>query len=474
MSGYSSSAKTPAGDGGGSKDPVLRGEKFTRRVLDGLHAFVGVLDLKGVLIEVNARPLEAADLAADDVLGKKFWDCYWWDYSEEIRSALQAAFVRARLGEIVRYDVPVRLGEERFIWIDFQLAPLHGDDGDVTQVIASGIDLSERLKAENALRQSERRFRTIFENAAIGIAHVSSDGDWLRVNERLCEIVGYSAGELADMTFQDITHPDDLGNDLAQLRRLIAGEIDTYKMEKRYVRKDGSNVWVSLTVGCDRDPASGTPFIIAAIEDISERKRHEEHVNLLMMEVNHRAKNLLAVVQAIARQTAQRADPQTFADELSERLQGLSASQDLIIASGWTSVPMFEHVMRQLEHLGDALMQRVHIEGNDTHILPAPAQAIGLALHELATNAVKHGSLSNEEGSVEIRWHLEGTRPDGAFVLSWSETNGPPIDRPVKRGFGRTVIEQMVAQSVSGTVTVDYAQAGFTWELRAPVSGLCA
>jgi PAS domain S-box-containing protein len=125
------------------------------------------------------------------------------------------------------------------------------------------------------LTESEARFRATFENAAVGIAHVGPDGSWLRVNRRLCEIAGYARDELLAKTFQDITHPDDLEADLAQLRRMRDSGIDTYNREKRYLRKDGSTVWVRLTVGSVRKEDGGIAYFISVVEDISEQKRAE-------------------------------------------------------------------------------------------------------------------------------------------------------------------------------------------------------
>jgi PAS domain S-box-containing protein len=127
-----------------------------------------------------------------------------------------------------------------------------------------------------ALRESEQRFRATFDQAAIGIAHVGTDGRWLRVNRKLCDIVGYTREELRSRTFQEITHPDDLETDVANVRRILAGEIRTYSLEKRYVRKDGSFVWANLTVSLVREPAGGPRYFISAVEEITERKRLEE------------------------------------------------------------------------------------------------------------------------------------------------------------------------------------------------------
>jgi PAS domain S-box-containing protein len=137
-------------------------------------------------------------------------------------------------------------------------------------------DLTARWQAEQALRESEARFRGTFENAAVGIAHVGLDGHWLRVNDRLCEITGYSHEELLMRTFQDITHPDDLEADLTSVRQVLAGEIATYAMEKRYLRKDGGIVWVTLTVSLVRKPSGKPDYFISVVEDITPRKQAEE------------------------------------------------------------------------------------------------------------------------------------------------------------------------------------------------------
>jgi PAS domain S-box-containing protein len=137
-------------------------------------------------------------------------------------------------------------------------------------------DISERKKAEEALRESEQRFRTTFEQAAVGVAHVASEGRFLRVNQKLCDIVGYSRDEMLQLTFQDITHPDDLQKDLDYVRQVLADEIPTYSMEKRYYRKDGSIVWVNLTVSLVRGAEGEPKNFISVIEDISDRKRAEE------------------------------------------------------------------------------------------------------------------------------------------------------------------------------------------------------
>ena len=149
------------------------------------------------------------------------------------------------------------------------------DDPAVGGVVFNSRDVTERVRAEEALMESERRFRSSFEHAAVGMALVGSEGRWLRVNRSLCEIVGYKDEELLQRTFQDITHPEDLDKDLRQARRLLEGEISSYQMEKRYIHKDGHVVWVLLNGSLVRDEAGNPLYFIAQVQDVSARKRIE-------------------------------------------------------------------------------------------------------------------------------------------------------------------------------------------------------
>jgi PAS domain S-box-containing protein len=148
--------------------------------------------------------------------------------------------------------------------------------------VGTRIDITERKAAEDALRQSEERFRGTFENAGVGIAHTDFEGHWLRVNEKLCAIVGYSCEELLHRTFMDITYAEDLPVSIDQVARLRRGEFPSYSLEKRYVRKDGSPVWVDLSVSLQRDAAGAPAYMISIMQDISERKRLEGELRQAM------------------------------------------------------------------------------------------------------------------------------------------------------------------------------------------------
>ncbi len=156
------------------------------------------------------------------------------------------------------------------------ISPIRDHTGQVVGVSTIASDITERKQVETILRESEERFRATFEQAAVGIAHIGLDGRFLRVNRKLCEILGYTQGELMRLTFQEITAPAWLDADLENVRKMLAKELAIYTMEKRYVRKDGSLVWANLTVSLAHEPHGAPRYFISVIEDISQRKATEE------------------------------------------------------------------------------------------------------------------------------------------------------------------------------------------------------
>ena len=179
-----------------------------------------------------------------------------------------------------------------------------------------------------------------------------------------------------------------------------------------------------------------------------------------MREINDRAKNMLSLVQAIARQTAAR-EPEDFIGCFTERIQALAANQNLLVRNEWQGVDVEDLVRAQLAHFADLVGSRITVHGPKLRLNAAAAQAIGLALHELATNTGKYGALSTDKGHVDARWGTDGD----TLSMSWTERDGPPVSPPTRRGFGSTVITSMAKQTVDGEVQLDYAPAGLVWRL---------
>jgi two-component sensor histidine kinase len=197
-------------------------------------------------------------------------------------------------------------------------------------------------------------------------------------------------------------------------------------------------------------------------------------IQLLIHEVNHRSKNLLSVIEGIARQTA-KTHPDDFLISFGERLRALSASQDLLVKSSWTAVQLDELVRSQLTHFCQQNDNRITVNGPLMQITAAASQTLGMAVHELATNAVKFGALSNEAGRVEISWHLlPDVTGQQQFSMSWRESGGPIVVEPTHRGFGSTVLETMLKMSLGCEVALDFTLTGLVWRISCPAAGLIA
>ncbi|HEY5832066.1 MAG TPA: sensor histidine kinase, partial [Hyphomicrobiaceae bacterium] len=184
--------------------------------------------------------------------------------------------------------------------------------------------------------------------------------------------------------------------------------------------------------------------------------------------------NLLAVVQAIAGQTARNSpNVEEFQKRFSQRIFAMALSHDLLLASNWKGAAMADLVRAQLAPFADEASSRISASGPDIEIKPEAVQGITLALHELATNAAKYGALSVPQGRVAIAWEVRrAASGEARFRMSWRETGGPPVTPPERKGFGHTVISQMVASSLRAQVALDYAAAGVSWTLDAPVSSV--
>jgi two-component system, OmpR family, KDP operon response regulator KdpE len=327
------------------------------------------------------------------------------------------------------------------------------------------LDISAHKQAEQAL-QATTRLQLAIHAAGLG---------WWRYDPRHRTFSGdIRSREIFDTTSDDMpigeirrqVHPEDA----ERFRVACEATFDPkpHAMEFRLQRGDGEVRWVELhwltyfeDDGRDRRAVS----VVGTVADITARKEREARERLLMCEINHRTKNMLSVVQVIAQQTAIRI-PEDFAEHFSERIQALSANQDLLIRSEWNGVEIEALVRTQLAHFADLIGSRIVVQGPKLCLKPGSAQAVGLALYELATNAGKYGALSNDTGRVDIRWETDGD----TFAMNWAERDGPRVSPPKQRGFGTIVIEAMVGCSVDGAVDLDYAPLGVTWRLICPVA----
>lgn len=211
--------------------------------------------------------------------------------------------------------------------------------------------------------------------------------------------------------------------------------------------------------------------VAAALADASVRRmEQEQQLRLILRELAHRSKNLLAIIQSIARQTADQADDmKDFNTRFTARLRSLAHSQDLLVNQNWRGVNLRELVVSQLAPFIES-EARLDIIGPEAELKPDAVQNIGLALHELATNASKYGALSRPTGKVTIDWQPVRTNGADELRLRWQESGGPTVKPPVRKGFGRVVIEDLVSTTLNGRVKLDYDREGLRWSVWLPAS----
>ncbi len=295
----------------------------------------------------------------------------------------------------------------------------------------------------------------------------------VHLDARVRQLWGFDADTPASLDiFRNALHPQDRKRSREAVETALDPEHDgDYEIEYRVIGlKDKVERWVSIRGRTFFE--NGRPMrILGTARDITGRKQREQHVRVLLRELVHRSKNLLAVVQAMSRQTAAGSPSvEEFQRKFGARLQALSMAHDLLISQDWRGAAMHDLVRAQMAYCldvtKDELAQRALIEGPKLMLKPEAAQNIGLALHELATNALAYGALSRPDGAVSLKWGFD----DGRLKMEWRESGGPSVATPPREGFGHKVVKRLVALALDGEATLNFPPDGLVWTLSIPAS----
>ena len=345
------------------------------------------------------------------------------------------------------------------IAVSLTVSPITDSAGRIVGASKIARDITARDKGQRALRESEMRFRMLADNITqlAWVADRSGAIGWY--NKRWYDYTGVSVGSTDGWGWDKVHHPDHLNRVHAHFVESIeAGREwdDTFPLR----RHDGEWRWFLSRAKPIRDDNGEILYWFGTNTDVTEMLEKEEQIRVLLMEVNHRSKNMLSVVQALARRSGG-SDPD-FLHRFESRLASLSANQDLLIRRGWSTIMMNELADAQLAILGSDSRAQVLTQGLVVPLSPRAAEIIGMALHELATNALKYGALSVPGGQVALSW--EETQDD-QFVIEWHESGGPSVSAPEQAGFGTTLIRHIPARSLQAEVTLDYAASGLRWRL---------
>jgi len=293
-----------------------------------------------------------------------------------------------------------------------------------------------------------------------------ADGKCVFLNKALREFWGVNPVRLDAFDWTSTVHPDDAGVLGGPFAEAMAAHTP-FVVEARYRRADGAYRTMRTEANPRFADDGGSLGMSGVKTDITEQQAAVAHSRMLMSELNHRTKNLLTVVQALARQTARGAKPDEFVQALDRRLLSLGASNDLLLRNDWGGVWLDELAQAQLAFIPDLLGTRVLTAGPRLRIASQGAQALGMALHELSTNSLKYGALSVPEGQVRLQWEAP---VGGGWSIDWREHNPNPVTPPKHKGFGHRVIVDMVSSTFDATVELNYAAPGFHWRLTAPAA----
>lgn len=406
-------------------------------------------------------PILGEKPSAIDLSFAQIWSEAW--------EAIGPIALRAYAGEstyIENYPLVInRNGYDEEAYFTFCYAPLYDDEGNVAGMIDTVIETTETVRADRELRLSEERFSAFI--AATNDVVYRMSADWKEMH------LLHGRGFLRDTDKptvawqQEYLVPEDLALVEAAIDRAISAK-DVFELEHRVWRADGSVGWALSRAIPVIDAKGHIVEWFGAATDISNRKAAEDRQDVINREMGHRLKNTLAMVQAIATQTLRPVAEREHVEALEKRIHSLSQAHDILFDRYWQKASLRDLVTATLQRLVPS--ERVDLSGGDVTIGPNGALSLSLVLHELATNAVKYGSLSNDVGRVALDWHVEGAGPDAVFTLIWHECGGPSVRQPSRRGFGSKLINMGLIGT--GGVETSCGVSGFQAKMTATLHQL--
>jgi PAS domain S-box-containing protein len=321
-----------------------------------------------------------------------------------------------------------------------------------------------------ALNLETERLNLAISAASLGEFEWDIKRDIFKISPRLAKISDIEPGEIPAEKGQALyrfLHPDDQAWLKESIDEQLA-EADRYEAEYRRPNgPDGREIWNHGSGVILRDPDGEPAYLIGVVQDITERRAEEDQRENLVAELDHRIKNLLAVVQSVAAQSARKsASLDVFLKTFAARLKSMSSAHDLLTAARWRGATLARIAAAEL---GGLAPTQTRWDGPELFLTPRAASALSLALHELAVNAMRYGSLSSENGKVEVVWRRT---PEGGFALEWLETGGPPAVAPTTKGFGATLIEDVAGRELGGSAKINYRSSGVTAMIQGAAEAL--
>lgn len=442
-----------------------------RQVLDSMFAFVGILAPDGTVQDANRPPLELAGLTLADVQHKKFWDCFWWSHDAAVAQQIRHAVQQAQRGFISRFDVRARMLHD-IIDVDFMLAPMYDADGHICNLIPSGIEITDRKSSEQQLKDSELRFRRVFDSVADGLISVDRHGHISLVNDRALEMFGYQQHEMIGQPIEMLVPQDKMGGHHLSRRQYLQNPSTRPMAELKELfarRRDGS--LFPVEIGLTYLEGDSKVSVLATVTDVTDAKAIQRDLQqivydkstllaertALLNEVHHRVKNNLQVMSSLLSLQSRNAPPalkQAFADS-QMRVRSMALTHQLLYENrNFSSVPLavyLEQLCRLIQQtLAPGSQIRFDYHGLDQALLLALELTIpcGLLVNEVVTNSLKHAFAPQQaedaasQPQAQVSLALQAL-PDGRYQLVISD-NGIGMPESVQLGSGASMGMQLI------------------------------
>ena len=442
-------------------DPASGQDADLAAIFAQTAAGLAQVDLTGRFTLVNDRFCEMVGRSREALLQITMQDITHPDHLAENVPLFEAA---------VHEGAPYRI-EKRYvrpdgsiIWVDNSVSVIRKPDGSPFGVLAASIDITRNKAVEAALRASELRLRLAMDAGRMAVWEYDVRAGRVIHSSDLNRLLGFI--ETRDVPYEEFRSridPDDLQHLSQTAIASLQGGEPHFQSEIRYRLSRGEVRWLLVSAEFLLLPGGAVDRIIGVALDITDRKRDEEYQRLLVHELNHRVKNTLAVVQALAHQSFAGSRDHVRREAFEGRLVALAGAHNLLTRESWEAASLND-VIASASAPCDSEGKRLTLDGPDMRVPPKTAVALALAIHELCTNAVKYGALSSASGRVTVRWQVEG----GRLRLAWTEMGGPPVTPPRQRGFGSRMLERALATELGGTVALEFAPSGLCCTIDCP------
>ena len=475
-----------------SDQELRESEQRLKSVIDNTTAVIYIKDVEGRYLLINRRFEELFSLVDANVRGKTDHDVFPQAIADSFRNN-DLAVVEA--GTPLDFDEVALHDDGRHTYISTKF-PLLRASGEVYAVCGISTDITTRKRVESELTSTKTHLQRLvdertadlsdanrrleaeasvredvvdqltrlFETANEGIWTIDAETKTTFVNPTMAGMLGYTVEEMQGRSVYDFMREElraGAAPHIADRLQNVAEQLDI-----ELCRKDGSPLWAIMATNPIRDKTGNVVGALAMITDITSRKRAEESRQLLLLELDHRVKNVLATVIGLADLTAKTARSITdYREAMAGRLQVLARTHEALARASWLELPLDEIVSLVLEPHKQASQGRVRTRGDSEPVAARASTPLALTLNELGTNALKYGALSCAQGCVDVSWRRS---PEGMFELTWQESAGPPVSSPTHRGTGLDLISRLIEFELDGTVDLAFASSGLTCRLSIP------